>query len=91
MMNRLHALVYGYVQGVGYRMFVQERASRLGLTGWVRNLPDGSVEVTAEGEQEALEQLVEWLKQGPWGASVRSVETYWTEATGEFDGFRIVR
>ncbi len=91
MMKRLHALVYGYVQGVGYRMFVQERASRLGLTGWVRNLPDGSVEVTAEGEQEALEQLVEWLKQGPWGASVRAVETYWADATGEFDGFRIVR
>ncbi len=90
-MKRLHAFVYGYVQGVGYRMFVRDHASQLGLTGWVRNLPDGSVEVLAEGEESALQQLLKHLEQGPWGAVVRSVETYWASPTGEFADFRIVR
>lgn len=72
-------------------MFVREHATLLGLTGWVRNLPDSSVEVVAEGEEGALQRLIGYLEQGPWGAVVQSVETYWAPATGEFTDFRIVR
>ncbi len=90
-MRRLIAIVRGRVQGVGYRMFVLEHAQRLGLTGYVRNLPDGEVEVVAEGDEDALHALLAHLHRGPLGAIVREVETYWSEPTGEFDRFFIAR
>ncbi len=61
----LHALVEGRVQGVGFRASTVAAARRLGLGGWVRNLPDGRVELKAWGDQAALAQLREWLRQGP--------------------------
>ena len=70
----LHVRVSGTVQGVGFRWFVRERARRLGLAGWVRNLPDGSVEVTAEGDEPQVELLRTELQRGPSGAFVKSVE-----------------
>jgi len=90
-MRRLIAIVRGRVQGVGYRMFVLEHAHRLGLRGYVRNLPDGDVEVIAEGSEDALQTLLNHLRRGPFGAIVREVETYWSEPTGEFDRFFIAR
>lgn len=69
-MSELHVCVTGLVQGVGFRWFVRERARRLGLTGWVRNLPDGSVEVAAAGDQQQIELLKGELQRGPQGASV---------------------
>ena len=72
-MSRLHLRVTGVVQGVGFRWFVRERARRLGLAGWVRNLPDGSVEVLAEGDQGQLDLLEGELKKGPQGARVAAV------------------
>ncbi|CUU35847.1 MAG: acylphosphatase [Fimbriimonadales bacterium] len=91
-MKRLYAQVYGRVQGVGFRWFVQEHATRLGLTGYVRNLPDGSVEVVAEGEESALRTLLEQvLRVGPPGAWVREVDAHWDAGTGEFGEFRIAR
>ena len=84
---RLHALVEGHVQGVGYRMFVIEQARRLDLTGWVRNRHDGTVEVTAEGARLDLDELVSALKNGPHLATVTSVETQFTPASGEFKQF----
>lgn len=69
-MNRLHVRVSGIVQGVGFRWFVREKARRLGLSGWVRNLADGSVEVIAAGEAGQLDLLEEELKRGPPGAVV---------------------
>ena len=90
-MRRLTAIVRGRVQGVGYRMFVLEHAQRLGLRGYVRNLPDGEVEVIAEGNEDALQTLLNHLRQGPFGAIVREVETYWSEPTGEFARFFIAR
>ena len=72
-MSRLHVRVTGVVQGVGFRWFVRERARRLGLAGWVRNLPDGSVEVLAEGDQGQLDLLEGELKKGPQGARVASI------------------
>lgn len=91
-MRRLYAQVYGRVQGVGFRWFVQEHATRLGLTGYVRNLPDGSVEVVAEGERSALEEFLAFVLQvGPPGARVVEVSVHWGEATGEFLEFSIAR
>ncbi len=83
MQRQLRAKVYGLVQGVGFRAFTIREARRLGLTGWVKNLPDGTVEVLAQGPQSALENLVYALKRGPTTAKVQKVQTYFedTEAT----------
>jgi acylphosphatase len=86
-MERLHAVIRGDVQGVGYRYFVQRNAGRLGLTGWVRNNDDGTVEVVAEGGRAELEQLKRALEEGPRMARVDRVEARWSEATGGLDGF----
>ena len=81
----LHAVVRGHVQGVGFRDFVYTRARFLGVCGYVRNLDDlRSVEVVAEGEREQLEQLLEYLRQGPRGSRVEDVEVQWGEASGRF-------
>jgi acylphosphatase len=71
---RLHVLVRGRVQGVGFRWFVREAARDLGLAGWVRNRPDGAVEVAAEGDARMLERLRDTLRAGPSGASVTAVD-----------------
>jgi acylphosphatase len=86
---RLDATVRGRVQGVGFRVFVASRAAALGLTGWVRNGPDGSVECLAEGARPDLETLVAALAQGPAGARVEGVSRAWSAATGSFDRFAI--
>ena len=69
----IHALVEGRVQGVGFRWFVRERARRLGLAGWVRNRPDGTVELAARGEDECVAMLRDFLRRGPDGAHVTAV------------------
>lgn len=84
-----HALVHGLVQGVNFRHFVLRCADELGLTGFVRNLRDGSVEVVAEGDKEELRKLLEQLEIGPRSAHVRQVEMEWTEHSGEYRGFNI--
>jgi acylphosphatase len=86
---RLHARINGLVQGVGFRYFVLEAAHRLGVAGWVRNLPDRQVEVVAEGDRARLEGLLAELQQGPPGSRVREVDSEWLSPTGEFQGFRI--
>ena len=87
---RLQAFARGRVQGVGYRDFVERRASSLGLSGYVRNLSDGrTVEVVVEGPRETLESLLVHLRRGPGGAHVHEVEQRWSDPTGHFDGFRI--
>lgn len=86
---RLHAFVEGRVQGVGFRYFVQEVAFGLGLSGWVRNRWDRSVEVVAEGGQEDLEKLLNELRRGPRASLVTNVKPTWGPATGEFHSFQI--
>ncbi len=88
-MERLQARVYGRVQGVGFRHFVWQQAQRLGLTGWVRNRRDGSVEVVAEGPRAALDQLLAALHEGPPAAWVRRVEAHFGPAQGAFADFAI--
>jgi acylphosphatase len=73
-MSALHVRVTGVVQGVGFRWFVRERARRLGLAGWVRNLPDGSVEVAADGDDQQLDLLRGELLRGPSGAAVEQLQ-----------------
>lgn len=86
----LRAVVRGRVQGVGFRDFVYTRARFLGLTGYVRNLPDGrSLEVVAEGPRADLEQLLEYLREGPRMARVDSIDAQWGEASGSFDRFGV--
>lgn len=86
-MQRLTALVRGHVQGVAFRNYTQREAKRLKVTGWVANLPDGTVKVVAEGPDEALTQLAQWLHKGsPW-ARVDHVDAQWSAATGEFRRF----
>ncbi|HDQ98881.1 MAG TPA: acylphosphatase [candidate division WOR-3 bacterium] len=87
--QRLHALVLGRVQRVCYRSFVLDEARQLGLSGSVRNLPDGRVEVIAEGPQPALRSLVARLRTGPRDALVAAVGEDWQEPTGTHTGFRI--
>jgi acylphosphatase len=84
---RLHAEVFGDVQGVGFRAFVWHRAMALGLTGWVRNRVDGSVELTAEGPRAALESLLKDVNIGPSASTVDHVEATWKQATSEFRAF----
>lgn len=87
----LHIIVHGRVQGVNYRVFTQRQANYLNLEGYVRNLPDRSVEVYAEGDHQQLEQLLENLKKGPPAARVDIIETVWAEYSGKFQGFTIIR
>ncbi len=88
-MDRVHLLISGRVQGVNYRWSAQTEARRLGLTGWVRNLPTEEVEAVAEGQKEALEEFIRWCHQGPRLALVSAVKSEWLKATGEFDSFRV--
>ena len=85
----VQAIVYGYVQGVFFRAFVSRQAVELGLTGYVRNLPGGTVEVNAEGERKQLERLIDYLKVGPPAAEVEKVATNWSEYTGNYSSFKI--
>lgn len=86
---RLHAVVEGQVQGVGFRNFVQAKASLLGLTGWVRNTMEGEVEVLAEGPKSSLDDLMLYLGRGPRSAYVTGVHPEWQKAADEFYSFEI--
>ena len=89
MESRLHIIVHGTVQGVFFRANTEEQARRLGLNGWVRNRSDGSVEVMAEGNRDALEKLLDWCSHGPADASIEKIEKEWLEASDEFSEFSI--
>jgi acylphosphatase len=88
--NRLHAFIEGRVQGVGFRFFVNDLASQLDLTGWVRNTEE-EVEVVAEGARENLDILLQYLKRGPRAAYVTNVRFTWELATGSHKGFSVNR
>lgn len=88
-LTAVHAIVHGRVQGVYYRAFARRRAAELGLTGYARNLPDGTVEVRAEGERERLQRLIGHLENGPPAARVEKVVTDWSEYTENYTGFSV--
>lgn len=88
---RAHLKIRGRVQGVYYRYSMVREAQNLGLTGWVRNLEDGSVEAVAEGERVNIEALIAWSRQGPAGARVDGVDVQWQSADESFSGFVVRR
>ena len=81
--------IYGRVQGVFFRAETQQKALGLGLTGWVRNNSNGSVQIVAEGEKDKVEELVTWCEQGSEAASVDNLDTNWLPYSGEFEDFTI--
>ncbi len=85
---RVRVVVRGHVQGVFFRTEARDRAESLGVAGWIRNLPDGSVEAVFEGDEERVESLAAWCRRGPAGASVADVETSSEAPVGEA-GFEI--
>lgn len=87
--QQLHAIVHGQVQGVSFRYYTVYAANEYQLVGWVRNLPDGTVEVTAEGPRPNLDRLLEFLHRGPPGAHVTAVDIKWLPASGQFTEFRV--
>ncbi len=89
-LKQLQLVVRGRVQGVYFRASAQREARRLGLSGWVKNRPDGSVEILAEGEEVAIRELYGWAQKGPSAARVDRVDTRWRGFTGEYAEFRIV-
>jgi acylphosphatase len=86
---RLQAFLGGKVQGVGFRYFVNQLATGQPITGWVRNLIDGRVELVAEGSRTHLEAFLAEVKQGPRGAQVTDVDLNWGDADGSFSSFSV--
>jgi acylphosphatase len=87
--SRVHLKVRGRVQGVFFRASTEHEASRLGLKGWVKNCPDGSVEIVAEGEDSTLDELIHWCRKGPSRAQVIQVDQEKSDYLGEFENFEI--
>ncbi len=88
MTARARVVVRGFVQGVGFRASTRARASSLGLSGWVANRPDGSVEAVLEGERDRVESMLDWCGRGPAGSRVVEIEAAWEDARGE-SGFHV--
>lgn len=89
-MKRVHMVISGDVIGVGFRSWARFQAKASGLTGWVKNRSDKTVEAVAEGNPEALEKFIELCKRGPDVAWVEHVDVEWSRSTGEFLDFRVV-
>ena len=87
-MKRAEVTVHGMVQGVFFRVETRDRARSLGLSGWVTNAPDGTVQAAFEGEDERVQSMVEWCGRGPSGARVEGVDVTWAEPEGE-SGFTV--
>jgi len=79
MLMSVHLIAHGKVQGVWYRAGTREQALQLGLSGWAKNCPDGTVEIHAEGEKEILEMFINWCRKGPPAAQVSSLDIEWVE------------
>lgn len=89
MTHRLHVLIAGRVQGVGFRFATCDKAESLGLTGWVRNCGDGRVEAEFEGERTLLDEMLQWCHLGPPGARVQEVESTWETGESGYRGFDV--
>jgi acylphosphatase len=87
--ERAHVFVVGQVQGVFFRDSTRERAEQLGLTGWVKNLPDGRVEAVFEGSPERVREMIQWCEQGPPHAAVEEVESEFEASKGNLERFEV--
>jgi len=88
---RAHLIIKGRVQGVFFRVETQRAMAPLGVHGWVRNLPDQTVEALLEGSEENVRKGIEWCRLGPPAAHVTDVVISWEPYVGDFDSFRVVR
>ncbi|NOU31674.1 MAG: acylphosphatase [Polyangiaceae bacterium] len=88
--KRVELIIRGRVQGVFFRAAAQREARRLGITGFVKNRTDGSVEITAEGEEDSIKELTSWSNHGPSAARVDNVDVRWRGYTGDFPEFSII-
>ena len=91
MADRLHVYFSGHVQGVGFRYSVKQLSLEFDVTGWVKNLPDGRVELVAEGERNELETFQAAIPDAGLRRFIRDTQSHWSEGTGEFRGFEIAR
>ena len=89
MNRRIHVFYSGQVQGVGFRITVEETAQRFGAVGWVKNLRDRRVELVAEGEEDSLFKFLDAIRTGPMKNFIKTVDISWSEATGTFEEFEI--
>lgn len=89
MRQHLVATIYGQVQGVNLRSMIKVQALALGIVGLVLNLPEGTVRLEAEGDQEALEKLMRWINSGPSGVRIDRVDDYWSPDQGAYASFEI--
>ena len=87
--RRAHLFVSGRVQGVFFRVYARNQAQELGLTGWIRNLPDGRVEALLEGDEENIKKMIKWAKIGSPGAQVADLKAEMQEHQGEFKTFQV--
>jgi acylphosphatase len=88
---RARAVISGRVQGVAFRFETQYAAERIGVRGWVRNRPDGTVQALFEGERERVEEMLAWCRRGPALARVTAVDVTWEDYGGDLAEFRILR
>lgn len=86
---RAHVIISGRVQGVFFRMETKKAADRLGVSGWVRNQLDGTVEAVFEADRDRVDAIIDWCREGPPHADVTDVTVNWEAYAGEFDGFNI--
>ena len=86
---RAHAIINGRVQGVFFRVETQRAAERIGVSGWVRNRSDGTVEAVFEGDGERVNAVLKWCEKGPLHAVVTDVEVKWQDSADEFRRFEI--
>lgn len=89
--KQVHLRVHGIVQGVFFRAYTKQVATGLGIKGFVQNMPDGSVEILAQGPEEKLKELIEKVKIGPPAASVERVDEHWEKITRKYESFEILR
>ena len=89
-MIRVNIFISGRVQGVAFRYFTEGAAKHLGITGWVRNLPDGRVEIIAEGPDDKIEELIKLIKKGPSNAVISRIQVGSEKPTGEFNSFDVL-
>jgi len=87
--SAVHMIAHGRVQGVGFRFFVREQAAPHGITGWVKNLPDGTVEILAEGENEVLDVFIDRIRKGPLFGRITELTVEWREPTNSYTRFGI--
>ncbi|MGA2027961.1 MAG: acylphosphatase [Syntrophobacteraceae bacterium] len=87
--HRVHVWIKGRVQGVFFRTYTRDAAQSIGVTGWVRNLPDGRVEAVFEGESDKVERMIEWCREGSPMSRIESVDLLEEVYTGDFDRLAI--